>query len=457
MDLKNNIEDEIKDLFCESLELKEELLANKGFKKRFFNLIEKINFDMMNGEDNFFGLFLIQLKREIRIDIASACESAAQLSNFIIYFNPYIFLKCSALEMQALIKHEIYHIMYNHIKQFKVLSRKYSDVAVNTAFDISINQYIKNLPPWEATLENVKLSYNVNLEYDKLPEYYAEKLQKSINKRISSEGAKITSKNSKGNFTDFDVVYSHNLWNESISKFDYEQIDALTEKLVRNSAKGKLPAKVDEYIKNLNRKAEISWQDYLKRIIGTLPHGYKKTITRRNRRQPERYDLRGQLSNHIIQIVIAIDISGSMSDGEFDSAVLEILSILSKHNYEVTIIECDNRIRRVYRLKSKRDLKKRVETKGGTSFSPVFEYMNKNKMKDHFLIYFTDGMGEKELSVKPQTKKILWVLTGQKSDLSLTPKIGSVKKLKNHVEEKFEIYRDVLFNRGEWANNEWAK
>ncbi|WP_242851403.1 hypothetical protein [Clostridium sp. DMHC 10] len=66
-------------------------------------------------------------------------------------------------------------------------------------------------------------------------------------------------------------------------------------------------------------------------------------------------------------------------------------------------------------------------------------------------------MGEKELSVKPQTKKILWVLTGQKSDLSLTPKIGSVKKLKNHVEEEFEIYRDVLFNRGEWANNEWAK
>ncbi|WP_242851405.1 hypothetical protein [Clostridium sp. DMHC 10] len=151
--MKNNIEDEIKDLFCESLELKEELLANKGFKKRFFNLIEKINFDMMNGEDNFFGLFLIQLKREIRIDIASACESAAQLSNFIIYFNPYIFLKCSALEMQALIKHEIYHIMYNHIKQFKVLSRKYSDVAVNTAFDISINQYIKishrGKQPWK--------------------------------------------------------------------------------------------------------------------------------------------------------------------------------------------------------------------------------------------------------------------------------------------------------------------
>ncbi|MFL0251489.1 VWA-like domain-containing protein [Clostridium neuense] len=455
--MNNNIEGEIKDLLYESMQLKEGLLENKSFKSRFFKLIEKLNFDMMNGDDNFFGLFLIQLKREIRLDIASACESAAQLSNFVIYFNPYIFLKCSALEMQALIKHEIYHIMYNHIKQYKILSRKYSDTAINTAFDISINQYVNNLPAWSKTIENVKLSYNVDLEYDKLPEYYADKLQKSINKRINSKGKKVNGKNSKGNFNEFDVVYSHDLWKESISKFDYEQIDSLTEKLVRNSAKGKLPRKVEEYIKNLNRKAEISWQDYLKKIAGTLPHGYKKTITRRNRRQPERYDLRGQLSNHIIQIVIAIDISGSMSDGEFDSALLEILSILSKHNYEITVIECDNRIRRVYKLKSKRDLRKRVETKGGTSFSPVFEYMNKNKMKDHFLIYFTDGMGEKELTVKPQTKKILWVLTGQKGDLSLIRKIGLVKKLKNHVEEKFEIYRDVLFNRGDWMSNEWAK
>lgn len=455
--MNNNIEEEIKDLLYESSELQEKLLEDKNFKKKFFNLIEKINFDMMNGEDNFFGLFLIQLKREIRIDITSACESTAQLSNFIIYFNPYIFLKCSALEMQALIKHEIYHIMYNHIKQYKILSQKYSDTAINTAFDISINQYIKNLPPWAETLENVRLSYNVNLEYDKLPEYYAQKLQESINKRLKGEGAEIKNKNSKRNFNEFDVFYSHDLWKEPTDKFDYEQINSLTEKLVRNSAKGKLPRMVEEYIKRLDRKAEISWQDYLKRIIGTLPHGYRKTITRRNRRQPYRYDLRGQLSNHIIQIVIAIDISGSMSDIEFDSAMLEVLSIFSKHSCEITVIECDNKIRRVYRLNSKRDLKKRTETKGGTSFSPVFEYMNKNKMKDHFLIYFTDGMGEKELTVRPQTKKILWVLTGQKGDLSLTKKIGLVKKLKNHVEEKFEIYRDVLFNRSEWANNEWAK
>lgn len=455
--MNNNIEGEIKDLFYESMQLKEEILENKSFRSKFFKLIEKLNFDMMNGDDNFFGLFLIQLKREIRIDITSACESAAQLSNFVIYFNPYIFLKCSALQMQALIKHEIYHIMYNHIKQYKILSRSYSDTAINTAFDISINQYINNLPAWAKTIENVKLSYNVDLEYDKLPEYYADKLQKSINKRINSEGEKIDNKNSKGNFNEFNVVYSHDLWKEAINKFDYEQIDSLTEKLVRNSAKGKLPRKVEEYIKSLSRKAEISWQDYLKRIVGTLPHGYKKTITRRNRRQPERYDLRGRLSNHIIQIVIAIDISGSMSDGEFDSALLEILNILSKHNYELTVIECDNRIRRVYKLNSKKDLKKRVETKGGTSFSPVFEYMNKNKMKDHLLVYFTDGMGEKELTVKPQTKKILWVLTGQKGDLSLIRKVGLVKKLKNHVEEKFEIYRDVLFNRGDWMSNEWAK
>ena len=39
---------------------------------------------------------------------------------------------------------------------------------------------------------------------------------------------------------------------------------------------------------------------YLKReAYGNIPSGYKKPITRRNRRQTDRYDLRGTLSNQI--------------------------------------------------------------------------------------------------------------------------------------------------------------
>ena len=46
--------------------------------------------------------------------------------------------------------------------------------------------------------------------------------------------------------------------------------------------------------------------------MGTVESNKKKTITRRNRRQPNRLDLRGELRNHKAEIAVAIDISGSI-------------------------------------------------------------------------------------------------------------------------------------------------
>ena len=54
--------------------------------------------------------------------------------------------------------------------------------------------------------------------------------------------------------------------------------------------------------------------------MGTVESNKKKTITRRNRRQPNRLDLRGELRNHKAEIAVAIDISGSISDEEFKQA-----------------------------------------------------------------------------------------------------------------------------------------
>ena len=65
---------------------------------------------------------------------------------------------------------------------------------------------------------------------------------------------------------------------------------------------------------------------------------------------------------------------------------------------------------------------------GSTKFSPVFEYIKINNLRDYILIYFTDGIGEKVLSTKPINDKNLWVLTGN-SVLSLEKPYGKVVKL----------------------------
>ena len=173
--------------------------------------------------------------------------------------------------------------------------------------------------------------------------------------------------------------------------------------------------------------------------MGTVESNKKKTITRRNRRQPHRLDLRGELRNHKAEVAVAIDISGSISDEEFKQAIKEVLSIVKNYNHEITIIECDNEIRRTYKVKSIKDVKDRINIRGGTKFSPVFEYANNRKI--NLLVYFTDGEGESRLSVVPRGYKVLWVMSGRGDKLSVKEPYGAVKKLSKVIikEDKLDM------------------
>ena len=95
--------------------------------------------------------------------------------------------------------------------------------------------------------------------------------------------------------------------------------------------------------------------------VASLKLRQKKTITRRNRRQPNRLDLRGELRNHKAEIIVAIDISGSISDEEFKQAVKEVLSIVKNYNHEITIVECDKEIKNAYKVKNIYDIKNKMQ------------------------------------------------------------------------------------------------
>ena len=72
-----------------------------------------------------------------------------------------------------------------------------------------------------------------------------------------------------------------------------------------------------------------------------------------------------------------------------------------------------------------------MNTRGGTRFTPVFEYANHHKV--NLLVYFTDGKGEEKLLTIPKGYKTLWVISGRGDKLSLKEPYGAVKKLSNIV------------------------
>ncbi|HEX3078319.1 MAG TPA: hypothetical protein VHQ24_15780, partial [Lachnospiraceae bacterium] len=55
------------------------------FKVEFFSLVDKVNFSLLEDNDNFFGYFLFQMGRDIRFDISSPTGVNFIGTKYIIY------------------------------------------------------------------------------------------------------------------------------------------------------------------------------------------------------------------------------------------------------------------------------------------------------------------------------------------------------------------------------------
>jgi len=415
------------------------------FKDEFFSLVDKVNLSLMEDKDNFYGYFLLQMSREIRFDISSPTAVNFKRAKYVIYFNPIIFLNLNLKQMESTIKHEILHIISMHLIRAKEFKAGCSTLAINMAMNIVVNTYLDHLPPYAITLEWVNLNYSLKLLPFKPFEYYVEEIQTALDLLEADENAADESdtdetddrnndevddhSNDEKIETAYNPEKTHDIWEDS-SDIDEKTLQEFTVKFIDNAQKDSIPNYLESMISSLkNSKGELPWNLYLKRLMGSVESNKKKTITRRNRRQPDRLDLRGQLRSHKAKIVVALDISGSISDEEFNQAIKEVLHIVKNYNHEITIIECDSEIRRVYNVKSVKDIKDRINIRGGTRFTPVFEYANNNKV--NLLVYFTDGKGEEKLLSIPKGYKTLWVISGKGDKLSLKEAYGAVKKLKN--------------------------
>lgn len=436
-------------LFKRALEFKLNEDLTGSYIKEFLEFLNDVIIDMLDGEEDFFGSFMLRVERAIRLDITWPIATIPKNTGFIMYFNPLLFLQYTKKEMMALFKHEIYHIMYFHYDRAESLKNSFSSEVIAIALDISINQYIKNLPPDAKRIDNINREFNINIKENMTVEQYAEKIQEAIRKKKRNN---IKDINVDSIIKEIDVKKAHEIWNEKdLSK---ETIKGNAKKIAMSITDKNIPEDLNNIIKSFNEKEELSWQQILKGLIPSIRTGYKKTITRRNRRQPERLDLRGRLPNNKPEIIVAIDISASMSDEDIRKIMIEVLAITTNRNGNITVIECDNEIRNIYKINSIKDIKKRTQNNGSTAFSPVFEYIRDNRVRNSILIYFTDGVGETHLKVKPSIKNIIWVLIGDE-EFSLKENYGVIKRIKSSIPKSEG--KDAAIEMVKSVIHEWAR
>ena len=425
-----------------------------AFEQRLWNILHDVN-SLLLEEDQFFGYFYLQMAHRIRFDMTSAFGINLKQGGYVLYVNPFILLRQPPDVMKDGIKREILHIISAHLMRVKTLSQSFNKTAVHMAMDMVVNDYLEHVDRDAVTVANVNARFGLLLKRFRTIEYYAKAIDKVMKEKpdlfVPIDNAETAVA------MEFDPQTSHDIWDESDS-IDTDTMDQITERYINEASKGDMEGYVKSLIDTFQKtRRALPWYFYLKKLMGKVASGYKKTTMRRNRRQPERLELSGTLRQHKANVWVALDMSGSITDVEFTNALEQVLQIVHAYNHRITVVECDNEVRRTYTMESVKDVKPRLDVRGATAFPPVFSLANQNRVD--LLVYFTDGKGEERLREAPKGYKVLWVLTGEKPQLSLHNPYGLVRELGYvGVDETQDIDEFVrMTNRGGFsmANQEF--
>ncbi len=177
-------------------------------------------------------------------------------------------------------------------------------------------------------------------------------------------------------------------------------------------AVGKLPASIERIIEELVN-VTTPWYDILERFMaGKIKDGY--SWNRPNRRFIARniYIPGTDYVPKMGPVVIGVDTSGSIGPDEIAMFNGHINRIIDTCNPEVVhVVYCDYDVAGVDEY-TPEDFPVTIQCKGGggTSFKPVFDWIDNNAIDPECVVYLTDGYGDQsEFTTNHET---VWLTTG---------------------------------------------
>jgi len=375
-------------------------------------------------KEPFYGLFLIGLNKEISNAVGTACVAKDGINTKLV-ISPKFWETISDKCKVAVLKHELLHIAFKHLQMFDLYENK---ELLNVAADLEINQYIDKEfkdDTWDGLEIDGKMFIDLKLPEKAGTRKYYELLDKEIKQNPNCDLAKFleamkgangdgeTREITLGDGTKVQVKGSHEFWKqfEGMDEAEKKLMEKQIEHQLKDTAdqvqkqRGHIPGELKELIDSLYVSEEpvLDWRAYLRRFNGMA----SKIYTKKTRRKPNKR-FYGNPALKIKQkknTLVAIDTSGSVSKDDLKEFLSEIHHIY-KTGTQVTVVECDASIGRVYEYKGKTQEAQEVTGRGGTSYDPVLNYLQENRDKYQNLIYLTDG--ECETSIKP-CKPTLWV------------------------------------------------
>lgn len=323
----------------------------------------------------------------------------------------------SLTERLAILKHEMLHIVYDHVNpKGRSAELMGFDRASNLATDCALNQHIdKTHLPKDCIVPSTlsKMLNCAKVKENESAEFYwkliHDEMKKNSNK--SGEGGEGGLKSLPGS----KPMDSHSTWKDSIGDSDLQK--DITKKMIERAqdetikSRGDIPNECSQWLEMFSRKSELDWKKVLRGIVGNKLIGRRSTIMRRDRRFPDRSDLRGKTKERKFNLLVVADVSGSMSNDDVISTLGEVRHICDVTKTDVDLIQIDTVAYTPEKLSKKTKTITR-KGQGGTFISPALAKAKEHNLDFQAVVVLTDG-GLSSSDIEhfyKLNKRIIWLV-----------------------------------------------
>ena len=331
-------------------------------------------------------------------------------AQFEMIYNPDFFASLPEEQVRGVLKHEFYHLIFDH-----VTSRKPEGVphmAWNVAADLAINSHLQGELPDMACMPGVGPFEDMPL-FQTAEWYLANLPQKEENEagqdgQGEGSGGEPSDEN-PGSFDD------HSGWDDSGQSQEQQAANQMAKQRLKEAIKeaaqeaaqsakgwGSVSGEVKkEIIKRLETK--VDWKKVLRYFIKTSQRSHRSASVKRiNRRYA--YIHPGKKVNRQAKIAVAIDQSGSVSDEMLEAFFGELNKLANLASFTVVPFDTNIDESKVYDWKKGQSKKAERVLCGGTCFEAPTKWANENGVDG--LIILTDMEAPKPGRCKAQR---LWL------------------------------------------------
>ena len=324
--------------------------------------LNKAKIQLMSRPDtSFFTTICFSLNFLWDDSIRTACTNGSYLK-----FNPEFFKSLSPDERVFLLVHESCHVAYMHMDRVQNRNKDKWNIAADHVINLMLIERGFIMPAGKnaGLADPAYKGMNTEKVYELLPD-------------------------PTGEDTDRDIVESDLPQEEFERTIEDILVRASIQSKMDEDKAGTIPGDIQLFLNGL-LKPKLPWHRILQKQLQAFAkndYSFKKP----NRRLFPKYYLPSLYSENLMNIAIAVDISGSVTDLEFKQIVTEVHSIFRMMKPEkISLIQFDTEIKSVNEIHNLYELMTvQFAGRGGTDIRPVIQWANDNKPQ--LLLIFTDG------------------------------------------------------------------